>query len=73
VQGAIGAGISFGLVYVLKVVLSNLVHPSKASGLLQGFYLTNADAVAIGAFVLFIGAGIGVLGSTIGLRRFLEV
>jgi cell division transport system permease protein len=73
VQGAIGAGISFGLVYVLKVVLSNLVHPSKASGLLQGFYLTNADAFAIGIFVFLIGAGIGVLGSTIGLRRFLEV
>src|SRR5215471_12176348 len=51
VQGLIGAGISFGLVYVLKVVLSNLVHPSKASGLLQGFYLTNADAFAIGVFV----------------------
>jgi cell division transport system permease protein len=73
VQGAIGAGISFGLVYVLKIVLSNLVHPSKASNLLQGFYLTNADALAIGIFVFLIGAGIGVLGSTIGLRRFLEV
>jgi cell division transport system permease protein len=72
VQGAIGAGISFGLVYVLKVVLANLVHPSKASGLLQGFYLTNGDAITIGIFVLLIGAGIGVIGSTIGLRRFLE-
>jgi cell division transport system permease protein len=73
VQGAIGAGISFGLVYVLKVVLANLVHPNRPTGLLQGFYLTNGDAFVIGFFVLVIGAGIGVVGSTIGLRRFLEV
>ena len=34
--------------------------------------MTNADAIGIGILVLAIGAGIGVVGSTIGLRRFLE-
>jgi cell division transport system permease protein len=75
VQGAIGAGISFGLVYVLKNVLSDLLSnrdSSAASGLWSGFYVTNGDAVSIGFFVLLIGAAIGIVGSTIGLRRFLE-
>jgi cell division protein FtsX len=40
--------------------------------LFRGFYLTNADAFGIGLIVLFIGALIGIVGSTIGLRRFLE-
>jgi cell division transport system permease protein len=74
VQGAIGAGISFGLVYVLKVVLHDLTnsHGSTRETLWTGFYVTNADAITIGFVVLLIGALIGVVGSTIGLRRFLE-
>jgi cell division transport system permease protein len=74
VQGAIGAGISFGLVYVLKVVLHNLTsNPnSTKQTLFTGFYVTNADAITIGFLVLLIGALIGVVGSMIGLRRFLE-
>jgi cell division transport system permease protein len=73
VQGAIGAGIAFGLVYILKSVLVDLTtNPNQGSGLFRGFYVTNGDAVAIGFWVLLIGAVIGVIGSTIGLRRFLE-
>jgi cell division transport system permease protein len=71
VQGAIGAGIAFGLVYALKAILSNLV--KDANRLFSSFYLTNADALVIGTVVLVIGAGIGIVGSLIGLRRFLEV
>jgi cell division transport system permease protein len=71
VQGAIGAGIAFVLVYVLKQVLSDLV--SGVNNLFRDFYLTNGDAVGIGLMILLIGAGIGALGSMIGLRRFLEV
>jgi cell division transport system permease protein len=71
VQGAIGAGISVGFVYILKNVLSNLTNPTTRN-LFSGFYVTNGDAFAIGLMVLLIGAGIGVVGSTVGLRRFLE-
>lgn len=71
VQGAIGAGIAFGLVYVLKAILTDLVQDAK--NLFSTFYVTNGDALGIGLFVLAVGAGIGVLGSAIGLRRFLEV
>jgi cell division transport system permease protein len=72
VQGAIGAGIAFGLVYVLKNVLSDLLQNRDTTSLWRGFYLTSGDAIAIGMLVLLIGAGIGIVGSMIGLRRFLE-
>src|SRR3954471_612330 len=49
VQGAIGAGISVGLVYVLKNVLADLLKGRTTNaGLFHGFYLTNADAFGIG-------------------------
>jgi cell division transport system permease protein len=70
-QGAIGAGIAFGLVYTLKVILSNLVEGTRS--LFQTFYITTSDALAIGVLVLVVGAAIGLVGSAIGLRRFLEI
>jgi len=70
VQGAIGAGFAFGLIFLLKVVVADFVE--GASRLWQGFYVTNADVIGIGLFVLVIGGGVGVLGSIIGLRRFLD-
>jgi cell division transport system permease protein len=70
VQGLIGAGFAVGLIYALKVVISNLVR--HRHDLLQSFYVTNGDAFGIGILVLIIGAGIGIVGSAIGLRRFLE-
>ena len=70
VQGAIGAGFAFGLIWALKIIISNLLRHQQ--NLLSTFRVTSADAIGIGTLVLFIGAAIGVIGSTIGLRRFLE-
>jgi len=70
VQGAIGAGFAFGLVWALKIIIANLL--SNQHSLLSTFRVTSADAVGIGMLVLVIGAGIGVIGSIVGLRRFLE-
>jgi cell division transport system permease protein len=70
VQGAIGAGFAFGLVWTLKIIISNLL--SNQRTLLSTFRVTSADAFGIGMLVLVIGAGIGVIGSIVGLRRFLE-
>jgi cell division transport system permease protein len=73
VQGAIGAGISFGLVVILKNVLASLVDSThNTKSLFSGFYVTNGDAITIGFIVLVLGAGVGLIGSIIGLRRFLE-
>jgi len=70
VQGAVGAGLAFGLIYGLRVILTDLV--KNADNIFTHFYVTSGDAVGIGLVVLMIGAGIGMLGSAIGLRRFLE-
>jgi cell division transport system permease protein len=71
VQGFIGAGIAFGVVYFLKVRLSGALR--GGSPFVQAFYLTNADARSIGFLVLLLGALIGVGASAVGLRRFLDV
>jgi cell division transport system permease protein len=71
VQGAIGAGFAFGLVWILKIVITNLLgHHSQ--NLFSTFRVTSSDALGIGVLVLIIGALIGVVGSIVGLRRFLE-
>ena len=71
VQGAIGAGFAFGLVWALKIIISNLLEHHQHT-LLSTFRVTSADALGIGFLVLGIGAAIGVIGSIVGLRRFLE-
>ena len=70
VQGAIGAGFAFGLVWALKIIIANLL--SHQQNLLSTFRVTSSDALGIGFLVLLIGAAIGVVGSIVGLRRFLE-
>jgi cell division transport system permease protein len=70
VQGAIGAGLAFGGVYLLESWLGGVLARSK--NLFSTFYLGSADAFFAGIIVLVIGISIGVLGSLIGIRRFLE-
>jgi cell division transport system permease protein len=71
VQGAIGAGFAFGLVWALKIIIANLL-AHRSQTLISTFRVTSADALGIGFLVLGIGAAIGVFGSIVGLRRFLE-
>ncbi len=70
VQGLIGAGFAFGAVAALKVILTDVI--DRNSAFYRGFYLTNADATQIGIVVLLLGATLGVIGSVVGLRRFIE-
>lgn len=71
VQGVIGAAFAFGAVYGLKEVVTNAI--SRNSDFSRGFYVANSDAITIGIYVILLGAAIGVIGSIVGLRRFLEV
>ncbi len=71
VQGIIGAGIAFSVVYFLKVRLSSALR--GGSNFVQTFYLTTHDAWSIGLLVLLLGALIGVGASAVGLRKFLDV
>jgi cell division transport system permease protein len=71
VQGVIGAAFAFGAVVGLKQVLGDAI--ARNSEFSRGFYVTTGDAYWIGFYVLVLGAAIGVIGSIVGLRRFLEV
>jgi cell division transport system permease protein len=71
VQGAVGAGMAFGVVQVFQRVLSKAL--DRSDNLFQTFYITSSDALGIGSFILLLGAIIGLAGSLLGLRRFLDV
>ncbi|MEI8336613.1 MAG: permease-like cell division protein FtsX [Actinomycetes bacterium] len=70
VQGVVGALIAFMAMLGLQNVLTNAI--SRNSDFSRGFYVTSGDAITIGLMLVAIGAGIGVLGAIIGLRRFIE-
>ena len=71
VQGAIGAGLAVGLIYGLKALITKLLENQRGN-LFSPFYASSYDVFVIGIGVLVIGAVIGIAGSMIGLRRFLE-
>ncbi len=73
VQGAIGAGVAVGAVYGLQVLLGNSLARIQDNSLVKTFEVTAADARLASVVVLLLGAAIGLIGSLLGLRRFLDV
>lgn len=71
VQGLIGAGLAVGVVAALKVGFDSWF--DSPTGFFAEFYVTSRDAASIAFLVLLLGIVIGLLGSLIGLRRFLRV
>jgi cell division transport system permease protein len=71
VQGLIGAGLAVGVVVALKVGFDSWF--DSPDGFFREFYVTNGDATSVGLYVLGLGVVIGLIGSLIGLRRFLRV
>jgi cell division transport system permease protein len=71
VQGLIGAALAIGVVVALKVGFDSWFDSPK--GFFREFYVTSQDAMRISVYVLILGIVIGLLGSLIGLRRFLRV
>ena len=71
VQGIIGAGLAVGVVAGLKIRLRPL-RSASPTGFFREFYVTTGDANMIAFYVLLLGVVIGLIGSTIGLRRFLR-
>jgi len=71
VQGLIGAGLAVGVVAALKVGFDSWFN--SPTGFFREFYVTSSDAASIALLVLVLGIVIGLLGSLIGLRRFLRV
>jgi len=71
VQGMIGAALAVAVVVALKVGFDSWF--SSPTGFFRDFYVTTGDAVSIAVVVLVLGVLIGLMGSIIGLRRFLRV
>jgi len=71
VQGLIGAALAVGVVVALKAGFDRWFN--KPGGFFQEFYVTSSDAMTIAVYVLILGIVIGLVGSIIGLRRFLKV
>jgi cell division transport system permease protein len=71
VQGLIGAALAIGVVVALKLGFDSWFNSPK--GFFREFYVTSQDAMRISVYVLVLGIVIGLLGSLIGLRRFLRV
>ncbi|MFI5045435.1 MAG: cell division protein FtsX [Acidimicrobiia bacterium] len=71
VQGLVGAGIAILAVFALKRFGFDDAFNDRGS-LFSEFFVTTGDATLISFYVLAIGAGIGVVGASVGLRRFLR-
>jgi len=71
VQGIIGAGLAIGVVAALKVGFDHWF--ANDTGFFRTFYVTTWDATFIAIIVLALGVVIGLIGSAIGLGRFLRV
>ena len=71
VQGIIGAGLAVGVVAALKVGFDTWF--ASPTGFFREFYVTTGDASLIAVIVLALGIVIGLIGSAIGLGRFLRV
>ena len=71
-QGLAGAGIATAVVIALKYLGFDRWFTNPNSVFIQ-FQVTTGDAVLVAAFVALAGVVIGLMGSGIGLRRFLRV
>ena len=71
IQGVIGAGLAVGVVASLKVGFDHWF--SSPTGFFREFYVTTWDASLIAIYVILLGIVIGLIGSAIGLGRFLRV
>ena len=69
-QGLVGAGVAFGAVYLGRNVVQDAVRNNE---LFRSFYVSSAEVVGTGAFIVIVGALVGAIGSAIAVSRFLDV
>jgi cell division transport system permease protein len=72
VQGIVGAGLAIVAVLALKRFGFDQAFADKNS-FFSDFFVTSGDTTIIAFVVLGIGVLIGMLGATVGLRRFLRI
>ena len=72
IQGLIGAGIAFAIVYLARNAVLGLVD-TLFLGIGDRLFTTSAEAIGTGLFLLVVGAVVGALGAAVAVRRFLDV
>jgi cell division transport system permease protein len=71
IQGALGAAVGATAVFGLRAWLTAVIPTDTDTW--RGYFVSASDATQLAVIVLLIGAVIGVAGSLLGLRRFLDV
>lgn len=70
IQGLLGGAIAFGFVYFGALWFRGVLHDQD--NFLSKLTMTNGEILGIGFLLLVVGAGIGIVGSLVGLRKFLD-
>jgi cell division transport system permease protein len=72
VQGLVGAGVAFAIVYLARNAVLGLVD-TLFVGIGESLFATPSEAVGTGIFLLIVGALVGAVGAAVAVRRFLDV
>ncbi|TML64528.1 MAG: ABC transporter permease [Actinobacteria bacterium] len=69
-QGLVGAGVAFAAVYLGRNLVQDAVRHNE---LFHQFYVSSAEVVGTGLFIVIVGALVGGVGSAVAVTRFLDV
>jgi cell division transport system permease protein len=70
VQGLVGAGSAFAVVYLLRNAAQDAI---RSVQIFDGFIVTTSQVASTGSFMIGVGALIGALGAGVAVTRFLDV
>ncbi len=74
VQGILGAAAAFSLVALLRHFFQGWIQGSNSDvQLFKQFLVTNSDVMSTGVLLVMVGMVVGVVGSAVAVRRFLDV
>jgi cell division transport system permease protein len=73
-QGLIGAGMAFGIVWVGRsVIQTRIAGAHNDIQLFKQFLVTGSDVMGTGILLLIVGVVVGTVGSALAVSRFLDV
>ena len=67
-----GAACAFAVLFVVRSAIQGLVNSHQLE-LIHDLVVSTREVEVTGLFILFVGAGIGAIGSALAVRRFLDV
>ena len=73
VQGLIGAGLAWLLVWGGRTVIQDRIQHARNLDFFKQFFVTTSDVVGTGIFLVAVGVVLGTVGSAVAVSRFLDV